>query len=552
MTILQSAVDASIGSSIPVLVLVSYLLVLIGIGWAGYRRGKGDEEDYYLASRGQGWFVSSLTIMATFFSSFALLGAPGMVYREGVVFALVSLNVPVAGFAIYLLGSRIRAVGQARGYVTQADMLCDYYGSRVVLRLLIVIVGFLFVVPFVMIQLKAGGELASVLFPSQESAFQIGAIVIAGITAIYIMIGGMRSVAWTDAMQCILLTSGMLLAGVAMVSAMGGWTGFTQALGQLPVSSRTLPGNTGFWELPMLMSVCLFMGMGGVLSPPQWMRYYSARDRQTIQRSALIFIILLTGCFLLGIMLVGLGGQALYPLQFDQLGAVSPNPGVGSYDQILVVVMKYQLPNLLGNELGLLLASILIVAIMASSMSTADSNLHALGGLVTRDVYDRFIRPQATEKERLWVGRLVILAASFLSLLVVLSGSRQDSSFVGFMEMMVGLGLFGVAFSVQLLPIAIDVLFVRKGTSVAACAGLATGVVFAFMFTSLFNPLVEWIGFSSLRSLASLVAWVKAALPIHASVWGLVPNAIVLVVVSTFTKPVSEEIRLRFARDVGM
>jgi len=552
MTILQSAVDPSIGSSIPVLVLVSYLLILIGIGWAGYRRGKGDEEDYYLASRGQGWFVSSLTIMATFFSSFALLGAPGMVYREGVVFALVSLNVPVAGFGIYLLGSRIRAVGQARGYVTQADMFCDYYGSRVVLRLLIVIVGFLFVVPFVMIQLKAGGELASVLFPSQENAFQIGAIVIAGITAIYIMIGGMRSVAWTDAMQCILLTSGMLLAGVAMVGAMGGWTGFTQALGQLPVSSRTLPGNTGFWELPMLMSVCLFMGMGGVLSPPQWMRYYSARDRQTIQRSALIFIILLTGCFLLGIMLVGLGGQALYPLQFDQLGAVSPNPGVGSYDQILVVVMKYQLPNLLGHELGLLLASILIVAIMASSMSTADSNLHALGGLVTRDVYDRFIRPQATERERLWVGRFVILAASFLSLLVVLSGSREDSSFVGFMEMMVGLGLFGVAFSVQLLPIAIDVLFVRKGTSVAACAGLATGVVFAFMFTSFFNPLIEWIGFSSLLSLASLIEWVKAALPIHASVWGLVPNTIVLVVVSIFTKPVSEEIRLRFAGDVGM
>ena len=69
MTILQSAVDPSIGSSIPVLVLVSYLLILIGIGWAGYRRGKGDEEDYYLASRGQGWFVSSLTIMATFFLS---------------------------------------------------------------------------------------------------------------------------------------------------------------------------------------------------------------------------------------------------------------------------------------------------------------------------------------------------------------------------------------------------------------------------------------------------------------------------------------------------
>ena len=60
---------------------------------------------------------------ATFFSSFALLGAPGMVYRDGVVFALFSLNVPVAGVAIYLLGDRIRKIGRQHGYITPADMI---------------------------------------------------------------------------------------------------------------------------------------------------------------------------------------------------------------------------------------------------------------------------------------------------------------------------------------------------------------------------------------------------------------------------------------------
>ena len=117
-------------------------LVLLAFGIQGYRRRRGaSEEDYYLAGRGQGWIVSSLTIMATFFSSFALLGAPGMVYRDGVVFALFSLNVPVAGVAIYLLGTKIRQAGRDHGYVTPADMIAAHYRSRVGLRLLVVCVG---------------------------------------------------------------------------------------------------------------------------------------------------------------------------------------------------------------------------------------------------------------------------------------------------------------------------------------------------------------------------------------------------------------------------
>ena len=95
-------------SLIPTTVLVLYLTMLLVFGIVGYRRSKDDETDYYLAGRSQGWVVSALTIMATFFSSFALLGAPGMVYRDGAVFALFSLNVPVAGAAVYIVGSRIR------------------------------------------------------------------------------------------------------------------------------------------------------------------------------------------------------------------------------------------------------------------------------------------------------------------------------------------------------------------------------------------------------------------------------------------------------------
>ncbi|SVD56674.1 uncharacterized protein METZ01_LOCUS409528, partial [marine metagenome] len=167
--------------------LALYLCVLLAFGIFGYRSRQADsEEDYYLASRSQGWIVSSLTIMATFFSSFALLGAPGMVYRDGVVFALFSLNVPVAGVAIYLLGARIRRAGRDGGFLTPADMIAHHYKAPVSLRLLVALVGLLYAVPYVVMQIQAGGIVSQQLFGRE--AFETGACVLALITMLYIMV----------------------------------------------------------------------------------------------------------------------------------------------------------------------------------------------------------------------------------------------------------------------------------------------------------------------------------------------------------------------------
>ncbi|MEO0447390.1 MAG: sodium:solute symporter family protein, partial [Verrucomicrobiota bacterium] len=431
------------GGLMAMTVIGAYLVLLLILGWLGHRASRSGEEDYYLAGRKQSWLVSTLTIMATFLSSFALLGAPGMVYREGVVFALVSLNIPVAGFCIYLFGRRIWKAGSKGGFVTPADMICAHYGNSVALRLLVALTGVLFVLPYVIMQIKAGGDLAAVLFRGNHRAYEFGAVFLALITAIYIMIGGMRSVAWTDAIQCVLLVGGMLLAGIAMTVALGGPLGFAQAVSELPASSLTIPGNTGQWTIPFLFSVCLLMPIGGILQPAQWMRFYSAKNPETLRRSGLIFIVILTGCFLFGIMPVGLGGQVQYPLLFTEAG-VAPAKEVGSYDQILVVAAQEQLPLLFGATLGALVATLLIVATMAASMSTADSNLHALSAVVTRDLYGALLRSSASESERLWVGRATILLTTGLALLVVIMGSRPESSLGGFLQMIVGLALFAV------------------------------------------------------------------------------------------------------------
>ncbi|MCP5551882.1 MAG: hypothetical protein H7A53_13430, partial [Akkermansiaceae bacterium] len=164
--------------SVALVVLGLYLAALLTLGIVAWRRGRTSEEDYYLAGRGQGVLVSIMTIMATFFSSGAMLGVPGFVYKEGVAFTLFALNLPCAGAVIHLFGSKIRRLGRSRGYVTQGDMIAGYYGDTAPMRLLVALIGFLYVLPYVIMQIKSGGYLAQVMFPGNPDAFARGAMIL--------------------------------------------------------------------------------------------------------------------------------------------------------------------------------------------------------------------------------------------------------------------------------------------------------------------------------------------------------------------------------------
>ena len=497
---------------LPHFCLAGYLLFLLGIGIWGVRKSRSGEEDYYLAGRGQGWLVSSLTIMATFFSSAAMLGAPGAVYKEGVVFALFALNVPLSGAAIYVLGNRIRKLGHTYGHVTPADLICKHYGSSVALRCLVALIGFLYAVPYVVIQIQAGGIISGRLFAG-EHAFEIGACLLSLVTMLYIMIGGMRSVAWTDALQGALLMTGMLLAGLAAVAALGGPSAFFEKVNDLPHTSLSVPGTTGSFTPEKMFTLCIFGALGSMIQPAQWMRFYAAKSAKALRRSAVIFALGLTACFLFGVMLVGLGGQVLYPLAKPNTDGVFeyrlqqdtntvaateadlakrlangakplPHPDVGTdsrdFDQIMVVVLKRHLPELLGPA-GLLLGTLIIIAIMAAAMSTADSNLHAMSAVLTRDIYGGVLRPGASEKSRLWVGRGVIAAATVLSLgMVFVSRSSESFDPIG---MIMPMSILAIAFSSQLLPVTIDVLFLKRGSRQGAIAGIIAGMLVVLMFS---------------------------------------------------------------------
>lgn len=507
-------------------VLSLYLVLLLGLGLLGLLRGKATEEDYYLAGRGQGLLVTALTIMATYFSGFAMLTFPGWVYQWGIAPMLLTLNLPVAGAAIFIVGNKVRKIGAARGFVTPADMVADYYAGSNALRWLVAVVGMLYVIPYVIIQIKAGGHLAEGLFVGVDSIqflgfelsiYDAGATALSMVTMIYVLVGGMRSVAWTDVIQGLLLLSAMVLSGYAIVTVMGGPAGFWQQVATLPSELLEVPKAPGRFNAWWMFGYCAFASLASIIHPGQWMRFYAARDAKTLKQTAVVFATVLPICTLFGVLLVGLGGRVLYPLDASgHLPAI-----LGSADQIAVVVIREHFPVLFGM-VGVWLVALILVAVMAAAMSSADSNLHALSAVITRDVYDRVV-PGSSEVRKAWVGRAVIVVATLCALGISFWGDRNPE--MGLLRTIGQFFLLAMAFSVQMLPITIDILFLRRGTTAGAFCGLIAGMITVFWFTP-FPALILGAGSDDWAQTVRAVVDVGMA--------GVLVNALVFAGVSRF------------------
>jgi SSS family solute:Na+ symporter len=185
-------------------------------------------------------------------------------------------------------------------------------------------------------------------------------------------------------------------------------------------------------------------------------------------------------------------------------------------------------PEMLGVSFGAIVVTIILIAVLAASMSTADSNLHALGAVLTRDVYDRFIRPEASEAEKTWFGRIVIIIGTLLAVVLV-EWSEQSQGFNP-LALIAQLMLLAIGFSAQLLPAAIDALYLHKGTRQGAAAGMIAGLGFVILLT--YKPEFSF-------------GLTKYA---HLSALGVMANVVVFTIVSSLTERLPQEHTNRFKR----
>ncbi|MBU0721003.1 sodium:solute symporter family protein [bacterium] len=379
--------------------LILYLTSLILIGFAGKFASKEETlKDFYLGGKGFGITVLFLTMYATQYSGNSLIGFAGSAYRNGWYF-LVGVTFMIAIVAGYLLyAPKLYPISKRHGFITVGDFINFRYKSQT-LTYIIVAISIFALSNYMLTNLKAIGYIIEYV-TGGGIGFSEGIIFMAIIMVIYETLGGMRSVAWTDAIQGILLFIGVIIIfSVVMIH-----------YGSLSDNSALfLQNNPKLFHMPTLsdqttwLSVLILIFFGISVYPQAIQRIYSAKNESTLRRS-LSLMVLMPLLTTLPLIVIAIIGSAHFP-DLDKAGS----------EQIILLMLN-KLTHIEGMNLVI---TLFVAAAIAAIMSTVDSAMLAIASLFTQDIYHKQ-NPHATQKKLTSMGKIFSWAImAFMVLLAI-------------------------------------------------------------------------------------------------------------------------------------
>ncbi len=382
-----------------------YLLVLILLGWLGHRAKKENSlADFYLGGRGMGLVVLLLTLYATQYSGNTMLGFVGSAYRQGYQF-LVAVTFMMAIVGFYLIyAPKLHRLSHERHYVTIGDFLQDRYRSTP-LTLFATMLGVVALGNYILTNLKALGLLVEIV-TGIEGSYIPGVIILAVIMLVYELLGGLRSVAWTDVLQGSLLLVGVMSIFIVSQVAFGGMVEAATVIRETRPELMEVPSWSD--KVNWLCRV-LLVGLGICMYPHAIQRIYAAKDSATLRRSFqfMVFLPLVT-TFLM--MLLGIMGVAQFPNLVTEAQDRSDSVTLLWLEAIVqeVPAMRW-------------IVVVCISAILAATMSTVDSALLAIASLMAKDVYPKIAPGMKIERLQLlgkWTSAAVMALAVLLAILL--------------------------------------------------------------------------------------------------------------------------------------
>jgi len=511
----------------------AWLIAFVSIYWAyclfwGFKgaRSAKTSTDYFLAGRSIGIWVFVLAATATSFSGWTFVGHPGKIFTDGLPYAFASFYALTIPFTGVLFLRRQWVLGKAYRYITPGEMYSDYYGGNSI-RLLTVLVAFLFSVPYLGVQLRASGVLFNVLTDGLVSV-NFGMFTLSAIVMIYVASGGLRSVAFVDCAQAILLALGITILGGIAIYYAGGYGGFTNGLADIVMADVTsgqnltadgysmkvaIPGSIqmvsagskatgGPWTGIMCMTY-MFALMGIQSSPAFSMWAFANKTSKAFRWQQVVASSIVIGVLLFSFTIFqGLGGHIL--IANGVLDSANDNNLVP------------QLINLL-SDAAPWLVGLLAVCALAAMQSTGAAYMSTFSAMVTRDIYAKFISPNASDKNQKLSGRIFVIIVTGAALIVAANSSQA----------IVMLGGLAVAYGFQMYPALIGICYYKGFTQKGVVAGLVVGLI----AVTLTDRTSAWFG----------VPWGAYPLTIHSAGWGIFFNLIITFLVSHFSAETDAE-----------
>jgi SSS family solute:Na+ symporter len=427
----------------PVLgVVLLYLAVVLGIGFAAQRVLRATAEDYFLASRSLGATVLLLSIFGTHMTAFTILGASGEAHRGGIaVFALMaSSSALVAPLVFYFVGTRLWWLGKRLGFITQVQFFRERYQSdRVGLALFLVLVSLL--VPYVLIGVKGSGDVLWALTGGTAGGVPpwVGSLLMCGVIFIYVVQGGMRSTAWANAFQTAVFMSVGALSFFVIVREYGGLETAMKALDASRPELLTIEKSPR--QLGRMVSYLLIPLSAGVF-PHLFANWLSAKSARTFRPTIVLYPICLVLVWVPSVVL-GVVGNIDFPPPLE--------------GPILVHLML--------RHSGGLLAGLLAAGVFAVIMGSLDNQAFAAGTLFTQDIVRHYgFHDGLSERGQVLTGRLFVAALLAVALLVSLTTSRT----------IFDLGVWSLSGFAALFPVVVASLYWRRSTGPGVLASIGT------------------------------------------------------------------------------
>ena len=472
------------------LVFVVYLLFMVGIGVYFFLKSKdGGEKGYFLGGREMGPWVSALSAGASDMSAWVLMGLPASIYAAGVGQTWIAIGLAIGYTVSWLVEApRLRKYSiAAKDSITIPQYLTNRFLSES--KALQVICAVIFLVAYTIYaasSIKACGTLFNTVIGIDATvAMYIAAVII----ICYTFLGGFSAVCWTDFFQGMLMLGALLIAPIFALAIIKA-DGAAITMGQLP---------DGYWKLFTNWKDVLSglgWGLGYFGMPHIIVRFMSLRSDKDLKKSAKIGIT-----------------WTLLILTFSVASGIIGHLLLGEIEDSSVVFI-----TMVRKIFPALISGLLLSAILAAAMSTADSQLLASASAFASDVYKPVIRKdKATDKEMLWAGRFVVLAISVIA--VIIASNPGSGTIMGLVEN--AWGVFGAAFG----PSILLSLFWRRFNFAGAVAGILTGAAVDIL----------WLAFLKDFGLYEIIP-------------GFLASLVMAVLVSLATKAPSQEVTAVFDR----
>lgn len=365
------------------LALSLYFVLILIVGVQTVRRVKSSS-DFAVASNRIIWPVMFATLAASFLGGGASLGRAGESFVNGYAFMFAASAFPIQTiFVGYFIAPRLKRYAGAQ---TVGDVMAEHYGSMA--RLLTGLISIVFCAAILGAQALAIGTIASIALGISVTT---GILVGMGFVLVYSTVGGMWAVVQTDILQFLMLGVFLPVTLIIGITHVGGPA---ELVSQIPSGHFSVFGN---YTLLGFLTVFLSFGLGEALVPPYAQRAYSSPDAANARK---------------GYTSAGLFGLLFY--------FVTASLGLVALVLFPDIQSDAALPTLVKNILPIGLTGLVLAALLAVVMSTADSYLNSTAVVFVKDLYLPFVDSNISERGRLWMERGVTLIVGVAAIVFAL------------------------------------------------------------------------------------------------------------------------------------